>query len=181
MRTGLLMLAGIIMAVALAYLSIMIASLPFYPFHDRSFRDDMETGIYFGGSQHQVIFSPSMASSGNSSYMDFNFTSSIENTVTYTVDNYSFFVCPNTIHVYPINMTSSPNGTVTFTVTLAGNGFVHMVGDNKFYRVVEFQEDFTQNNVSITVTLQLNNVPPGELWIPVWNNCHTEYVEVVVE
>ncbi|MCY0851063.1 hypothetical protein [Sulfuracidifex metallicus] len=178
MKTGLLMLAGIIMAVVLAYLSIMIASLPFYPFHDRTFRDDMEAGIYFGGSQHQVIFSPFIASSGNSSYTVY--TSSIGNTVD-TGNNYSFFVCPNSIHVYPINTTSSPNGTITFTVTLTGNGFVHMIGDNKFYRVVEFQEDFTQNNVSITVTLQLNNVPPGELWIPVWNSCHTEYIEVVVE
>ncbi|BCS91756.1 hypothetical protein [Metallosphaera javensis (ex Sakai et al. 2022)] len=179
MRTGLLMLAGIVTAVALAYLSIMIASLPFYPFHDRGFRDDMETGIYFGGSQHQILFTP-LAVTGNSSNLNYSTMDLAIYDAPINGTENLFPRCPSNIDVYPMNVTSSPNGTVSFTVTLEGNGFVHMIGDNRFYRVLEFQEVFTQNNISINITLQLNNVPPGELWIPIWDSCHTEYVEVII-
>ncbi|MEM4079970.1 MAG: hypothetical protein QXY37_01465 [Metallosphaera sp.] len=87
----------------------------------------------------------------------------------------------NNISVYPVKIYSTSNGIVKFTILPDNNGLVHMTGDNRFYRVIEFEEVLLPNNSSIVVTLKLNDLPPGELWIPIWNHCEIEYIEVVIQ
>ncbi|WP_240938751.1 hypothetical protein [Metallosphaera hakonensis] len=179
MKPGLLVIAGIATAIALAYLSVVIASLPLYPFHDRPFRDDMETGIYLGKGQYSVLYFPQTAFEVNGSTVYLSYLNMQPN-YTWPIFNGPNCATGSRLVIEPANISTSPNGTATFIVTLKGNGFIHMIGDNRFYKVVAFQEQLTADNITITVTLSLNNVPPGQLKIPIWNNCQVEYVNVTI-
>ncbi|MEM3680557.1 MAG: hypothetical protein QW359_02750 [Metallosphaera sp.] len=202
-RSGLLIIAGIAAAITLAYISVIIASMPIYPFHQRYLRDDIETGIYFDEKGISPVFLPQTANGINTSYQTAGSNVSGNNSVNfpaYTVINYSISInnssnppifivyapvheCVNVnnISVYPVKIYSTSNGIVKFTILPDNNGLVHMTGDNRFYRVIEFEEVLLPNNSSIVVTLKLNDLPPGELWIPIWNHCEIEYIEVVIQ
>ncbi|QKR00974.1 hypothetical protein GWK48_03570 [Metallosphaera tengchongensis] len=167
------MVAGVVMALSLAYVSILIGSMSFYPFHDRFQREDLETGISLD-NQHKIVFYPAMGFEGT-----YNF--SLNDTMREGMGFYSTIFChESTLNVSPREIYASPNSTLTFTIGLGPGGFVHIVGDNGFYSVDQIQENVVQGNVYLNVTLTLRNVPPGTLWIPVWDSCRTVYVEVVV-
>ncbi|MFP3204589.1 MAG: hypothetical protein RXS23_04030 [Metallosphaera yellowstonensis] len=170
MKTAVLVLAGVVLALSLAYLSLVLSFAPVYPFHDK-FRD-VENGIELEPTANPPLFYPT------------HYGSTISNQ-TFVYDAPASFgaeleICRGDFSVYPSSMRVSGNSTINFTIVIRGNDIVHINGDNRFYILEGLEENFTPSSTTVEVILRLNNISQGTLLIPIWDRCNVVYVNVTV-